>query len=81
MSLAVVHGPEGGRCGCRGTTVCVECFRSARQRRRSPSTGERDEAGGHHEGATPLVSRGPDYLLSERQLAHRRAMLAYLQVD
>jgi hypothetical protein len=113
MSLVVVHGSDGNRCCCQGSTVCFECFRSARERsslepngvaavgpvlsafaksgrfatrrfsaarrsacrRTDPADRRSSKSGGWSD--RPLVARRPDY--SERQLAHRRAILAHLR--
>ncbi len=57
----------------RDHTLCFECYRAERERQRAQRLSETDRP-------RPVVSpfAGPA-ILGERQIAHRRAMLAHLQ--
>jgi hypothetical protein len=57
----------------RAHTLCFECYRSQRDRRRAEMLADRDRS---RSAVSPF---GGDRELTERSVVHRRAMLAHLQ--
>jgi hypothetical protein len=56
----------------RDHTLCFECFRSERDRRRAQMLSDADRA-------RPLAAPSLPPVLSSREIAHRHAMLAHLR--